>query len=43
VGGGGWAVSQTRRVGSNDMAFGDYVVALWNSDGSFQVTAPKNR
>jgi len=31
----------THRVGSNDAAFSDYIAALWNSDGSFQETAPK--
>jgi len=31
----------TRRVGSNDAAFSDYIAALRNSDGSFQETEPK--
>jgi len=38
---GGWAVSRTRHVGSNDAAFRDYIAALQDSDGSFQETAPK--
>jgi len=31
----------TRRVGSNDAAFSDYIAALRDSDGSFQETVPK--
>jgi len=31
----------SRHVGSNDVAFSDYIAALWNSDGSFQETVQK--
>jgi len=36
-------VSRTRRVGSSDTTFRDYIAALQivTADGSFQETAPK--